>query len=184
MLKSVVPYEGFSSPDGLALLEGLQLRLSELKEETDSVPELLDPNTVPDEWLDYLGVCLGFHNFWLTMRDPAVKRELLKISRLCLIMKGTEYLLLKVIKAVTGFDVSLWNQVGPFIVGVNVLGEPLGSVTTLNSYLRLPINIVRGRFLWSEVNLAIANYGFIGTRITPVYDQFYLNVSVVGEPIF
>lgn len=160
-----VPFDGFNTPDGLALIEGIQSRLDEVESATLGSVAKFSPSTAPDDVLDFLGLCLGYGDFWLSIRSAAVKRQLIALSARALTLRGTKYIISQICNAVTGHPVSFYD------------------IDDNHIWILLDIHITRGSFLWFEVERVIYHFGFVGVSIKPTYEQFFLDVSHVGEPI-
>lgn len=190
IVATAVPLVGWDTVEGRALLAGASTRLEELRTIMDSVPIKLHPFSVDDQWVDYLGHCLGYRTVWRKYWDYSTKKRLIAVSLVALQYKGSEYGLLTVLEAISpsiGDDIDgprLWGDVGAAMADIAVAGDTLGSKMTLFRWLRLPLSVVRYSPLWYDIITIVEFMAPIEVEIRPTYYDALADITVAGEPTF
>jgi hypothetical protein len=186
-LENNVPFYTFDSDVGRAILAGSNVRLDELATVLTDVEQLFNPDyldTMPDPILNFLGY-IFYGDFWSNLRLRQYRENLIMVSRLSIVTRGTSYCLIRMIKAVTGFIPGIWLESNPFLADFGRADiTPVGKTINLFAWLTLPMTVPRNQFVWQEILDVIDFFSPVTTVVKPTFNQFYANISVAGEPIF
>ncbi|TFI51009.1 hypothetical protein BLD44_028450 [Mastigocladus laminosus UU774] len=156
------------------------------KNKLDDLPRQLNPLTCDESWLDYLALLLGFTGeYWSKSYPVTVKRTLLNAAWSFLWEKrGTREVLEFVLETFLGagkFDV--WTQ-GEFVVDASLLDVATIGTPELGYFVRVPVEFQRNSYQFKTANQVNRLYGAAYCDTDVVYDGFYIDFSVVGDPVF
>jgi hypothetical protein len=158
--------------------------LIELRGRIDGFPaDALDPLTADEANLDWLAQFAGFTGrYWSASWPVAVKRQLIANAyELVWPMKGTKALIEWLI-ALFELNGDIYLQ-GAFRVEENVIGDLIGG-GTFQYWVRTPLEYLRTSPQWRLLEQINQLYGPAAADSGVVYDGFYCNFSVIGDPIF
>lgn len=158
--------------------------LIELRGKLDDFPaDALDPITADEANLDWLAQFAGFTGrYWSTSWPVAVKRQLIANAyEFIWPMKGTKTLIEWMI-ALFELDAEVYS-LGAFRVNQNVIGDSIGG-GSLNYWIRTPLGYLRTFPQWILLEQINQLYGPAAAESSVVYDGFYCNFSVCGDPLF
>jgi len=190
IVATAVPLVGWNTVEGRAILDGASERLEALKQIMDAVPGRMHPFSVDDEWVDFLGHCLGYRSVWRRYWSYSTKKRLLGVSLTALQYKGSEYGLLRVLEAIAPDIASpiegpvLWGEVGVAMADYAVAGDTVGTINTLHRWLRLPLSVVRYSPLWYDIIAIVDFMSPVTVEVEPTYYTALADITVAGEPTF
>lgn len=159
--------------------------LTGLRTTIDNIPQdMLDPATAKAENLDWLAQLCGFTgDYWDSNWPVAVKRSLIANSlNYIWENKGTRDLLEWLI-ALFELEASVY-QVGSWLAGISVVGDPIGDVESVfQYYIVVSLDYLRTSTQWKLLERLNRLYGPVYSDSRVCYDGFYAGFSVVGDPI-
>jgi hypothetical protein len=158
--------------------------LIELRGKIDGFPaDALDPMTADEANLDWLAQFAGFTGrYWNSSYPVAAKRQLIANAyEFIWPMKGTKALIEWMI-ALFELDAEVYS-LGAFRCNQNVIGDRLGG-GALNYWVRTPLGYLRTFPQWILLEQINQLYGPAAAESSVVYDGFYCNFSVCGDPLF
>ena len=186
-LENSIPYETFNTDSGKAIVAGSNVRLNELAEALVNVESLFNIDNLsvmPDDILNYIGF-IFYGDFWSNLRDRQYRENLIMVSRLSIVTRGTQYCILRMIQAVTGFTPGVWLQSNQFRADYGMTDvDSVGNEINLFAWLTVPQTIPRNQFIWYEILDVIDYFAPVTTEIKPTFDEFYADISVADEPVF
>ena len=133
--------------------------------------------------LDYLAALLGLYDyFWRQEWTSTQKWNLIKNAFYLWENRGSGAALIKVFE-ILGLPFTLWTIYGGFILDVSLLNvNSFGEHNPFYAFILLPLSISRVTG-WGDYRYVIERFTPITTKVTICYDQFYLDYSVLSEPI-
>jgi hypothetical protein len=158
--------------------------LIELRGRIDGFPaDALDPLTADEANLDWLAQFAGFtRRYWNANYPVAAKRQLIANAYEFLWpMKGTKAVIEWLIELFE-LDAEVYS-LGAFRCNQNVIGDRLGG-GALNYWVRTPLGYLRTFPQWILLEQINQLYGPAAAESSVVYDGFYCNFSVCGDPLF
>ena len=171
------PAEWFTRPWDVLLMEG--------KGYADNFyRDFLDPDTADEAVLDWLSQFCGYTGeYWDSTWSASIKRTLIReaYSRVWA-TKGSRALLEWLIN-LFNIQASVFIP-GEFLADSSVVGDPLGFESGFIYYIRAPIQYARASSSWLTLERLNNLYGPIYAKSRVVYDQFYADYSVAGDPVF
>jgi hypothetical protein len=146
--------------------------------------DFINPDTAKESNLDWLGQLSGFTGqYWDIGWTAAQKRKLIKNSHNFVWAKtGTKHLLLWLLNEVFELGATIY-EINQFLLNSSLLDvQPLGG-ELLRYYILLPLKYSTNSQQWRLAEKLNLLFSPIYVESDVVYDQFYLNVSGLGDPI-
>lgn len=145
--------------------------------------DFLDPDTCRVDALDWLAQLCGFTGeYWDPIWAEAQKRELIRRSHTFIWANKGSQVLLEYLLDVFNINARVY-MLGQFLADVNKAGDPVGG-ELLRYWILMPIEYLRTSKEWALVERLDRLYMpcFADSRV--VYDRFYADFSVAGDPVF
>lgn len=158
--------------------------LASFKSTLDTLPTHLDPTTCDPDWLDYLAALSGFTGrYWSSHWATDVKRSLIAMSfKFLWKRRGTRAVLETVLSLFLGTRFDVWTT-GEFRADITVLPGLIGD-PEFRYFVRLPLDFRRDSEQFRIAALMNELYGVAACDSSVVYDGFYADFSVAGDPVF
>jgi Phage tail protein (Tail_P2_I) len=145
--------------------------------------DFLDPDTARVDALDWLAQLCGFTGeYWDSSWTVAQKRELIKRSHSFIWANKGSQVLLEYLLDVFSINARIY-LLGQFLADINKIGDLLGG-DLMRYYVMMPLEYLRTSREWELVERLNRLYMpcFADSRV--VYEQFYCDFSVIGDPLF
>ena len=146
--------------------------------------DFLNPDTANEVVLDWLSQFCGYTGeYWDSTWSVSIKRTLIReaYSRVWA-TKGSRALLEWLIE-LFNIQASIFIP-GEFLANLSAAGDPIGFESGFIYYSRVPIQYARTSSSWLTLERLNNLYGPIYAKSRVIYDQFYADYSVAGDPIF
>jgi phage tail-like protein len=166
-----------------ALTQFYDSKLVAVGRQAENLHTKLDPNTTPEAYLDWLATLVGMVDPYYSLRwSVPVKRKAIATAQTLFRNRGT-LKGLQLALDIHGFSYQIHTSDDLRLPFLLTSETKFGSISDI-VFVRLPLEYPRRSYAFLEAERAVKHYTAITNPVKVCYDHFYLDYSVIGDPLF